>query len=271
MSVLNEWDGNNFHGTMPLSNLANHVKNKFNGMLVFGDTHGDYNLFEKAYNFAKSENFFFMSMGDLVDRGRQPFEVVKAMYEIVHSGRGGLVIGNHDDKFRRYIDGAKVSFSKDAKQTLDDVGPDRMEDFLKMYATIIDDKMFSSYFHKFDDFTLVHAACHWRMWEPNYVIGKTEKSRFIVGETNGQKYDDGYPVRLYNWVEEVPMWKTIIVGHDKMPIHNIDITEPMTVSNKNGGKVIFLDTGCGKGGFLSGAVMLSDKKGFTIDRFVEFK
>jgi len=45
----------------------------------------------------------------------------------------------------------------------------------------------------------------------------------------------------------------------------------MIVFNKNGGKVVFLDTGCGKGGFLSGAVMLSDKKGFRIDHFVKFR
>jgi protein phosphatase len=253
------------------NSLENYVKNGFDGMLVFGDTHGDYTSFEKAYNFAKSENFFFMSMGDLVDRGRQPFEVVKAMYEAMYEGRAGLVIGNHDDKFRRYADGAKVSFSTDAKRTLDDVGADRMEDFLKMYVSMIDDKMFSGFFHKFDEFTLVHAGCHKRMWESGFVMSKTEKARFLVGETNGQKYDDGYPVRLYNWIEDVPLGKTVMVGHDKMPIHNVDITEPMTVSNKNGGKVIFLDTGCGKGGFLSGAVMLSGKKGFVVDRFVEFK
>ena len=250
--------------------LANHVKN-FDGMLVFGDIHGDYESFSKALNFAKSENFFFMSMGDLCDRARQPFEVVQAMYEMMYEGRAGFTIGNHDDKFRRYADGAKVSFSRDGKQTLDDVGPERMEDFLKMYVAIVEDKMLSGLFHKFDDFSLVHAACHPCMWESSPVIGKTEKSRFTVGETNGEKMDDGYPVRLYNWIDEVPMGKTVMVGHDKMPIHNVNITEPMVVPNKNGGKVIFLDTGCGKGGFLSGAVMLSGKKGFTLERFVEFK
>ena len=67
------------------------------------------------------------------------------------------------------------------------------------------------------------------------------------------------------------MGKTVMVGHDKMPIHNINITEPMIVQNKNGGKVVFLDTGCGKGGFLTGAVMMSGKKGFALERFVEFK
>ena len=251
--------------------LPNHVKPNFDGVLVFGDVHGDFDLFEKAHKFAKSENLFFMSLGDLVDRGRNPFDVVKTMYDVIFEGVGAFIVGNHDDKHVRFAKGNKVSMSRDGKQTLDDVGPERMAEFHRMYTSIVEDKMLSSLFHKFDDITLVHAASHPCMWEPSPVIGKSEKSRFIVGETNGETMDDGYPVRLYNWIENVPMGKTVIVGHDKMPIHNVNITEPMVVPNKNGGKVIFLDTGCGKGGFLSGAVIVAGKKGFAFDHFVEFK
>lgn len=92
----------------------------------------------------------------------------------------------------------------------------------------------------------------------------------IVGETNGEVYDDGYPVRLYNWIDEVPMGKTVIVGHDKMPIYNINITAPMIVTNKNGGRTVFMDTGCGKGGYLSGAVIVNDIN-FKLVDFKEFK
>jgi protein phosphatase len=240
-------------------------------MLVFGDVHGDYESFKRAHDFAKSENFFFMSMGDLVDRSHNPFEVVESMYKVMYDGLGGFVVGNHDDKHVRAAKGNKVSFSRDGKQTLVDVGADRLDEFHRMYSAIVEDKMLSGLFHTFNDVTLVHAASHPCIWEGVNVVGKTARSRFLVGETNGEKYDDGYPVRLYNWIDEVPMGKTVMVGHDRMPIHNIPIETPMVVSNKNGGKVIFLDTGCGKGGFLTGAVMLSDKKGFRIDNFVEFK
>ena len=146
-------------------------------------------------------------------------------------------------------------------------------EFHRMYAAIIEDTMLSGLFHQFDDITLVHAACHPSIWEgalPNST-GKTAQSRFLVGETNGEMMPDGYPVRLYNWIEEVPVGKTVMVGHDRMPIHNVPITEPMVKDNANGGKVVFLDTGCGKGGFLSGAVVLHSKKGFTIDHYEEFK
>jgi len=254
-------------------NVANYVKESFDGMLVFGDVHGDYKSFKQAYDYARGENYFFMSLGDLVDRDRMPFEVVKGMYECMQEGFGGFTIGNHDDKHHRAIQGRKVSFSRDAKQTLEDVGEDRMDEYKRMYAAIVEDKVLSSMFHIFDDITLVHAASHPSIWEgalPNST-GKTARSRFLVGETNGEVYEDGYPVRLYTWIDEISIGKTVIVGHDKQPIHNVPITEPMVVTNANGGKAIFLDTGCGKGGFLTGAVILHSKKGFKLENFVEFK
>lgn len=253
--------------------VANYIRENFDGMLVFADIHGDYESFSRARDYAVRENFLFMSLGDLVDRGRQPYEVVESMFKMMNDGRAAFVIGNHDDKHYRAALGNKVSFSRDAKQTLDDVGAERINEYHHMYKSIIDDRMLSGLFHTFDDITLVHAASHSSIWEgqKESSSGKTARSRFLVGETNGERYDDGYPVRLYNWIEEVPTGKTVIVGHDKQPIDNVPIIEPKVILNSNGGKVIFLDTGCGKGGFLTGVVILHGKKGFLLDQFMEFK
>jgi hypothetical protein len=253
--------------------VANYVKESFDGMLIFADVHGNHDAFERARKFAVGENFLFMSLGDLVDRDRQPFEVVESMYKMMYAVRAAFVIGNHDDKHYRAIIGNKVSFSRDAMQTLDDVGHERMAEYQHMYKAIIEDKMLSRLYHKFDDFVLVHAASHPSIWDGDKSgsISKAARSRFLVGETNNERYEDGYPVRLYNWITEIPEGKTVIVGHDKQPIHNKPIAEPMQITNANGGAVIFLDTGCGKGGFLTGAIMLHRKKGFVLDKFVEFK
>lgn len=252
--------------------IASYVKDSFDGMFVVADIHGNYAAFKRAYDYAKSENFLFMSLGDLVDRDRQPFEVVEAMYNAMYEGRAGFTVGNHDNKYYRFANGAKVSFSRDAQRTFDDVGEERKAEFMRMYCGIIEMPMQSAIFHKFDDILLVHAAAHPDMWDPTVAkLGKTAQNRALVGETTGEIGTDGYPIRLYSWINDIPMGKTVMVGHDKQPIHNLPIQEPMHVTNSNGGKAIFMDTGCGKGGFLTGAVILHDKKKFKIDRFVEFK
>lgn len=254
--------------------VSDYVAENFDGMLVVADTHGDFASFKRAHDYARSENFYLVSLGDLVDRGPFPFEVVELMYHAMYDGRAGFVVGNHDNKFYRYANGAKVQFSRDGKKTLEDVGEARMADFLRMYCEIIEMKIDSfpqaALFHKFGDLVLVHAAGHHSLWDGTPTT-KGAQSRFLVGETNNEVYPDGYPVRLYNWVDEIPMGKTLMVGHDSHPIHNVRIDEPMTVTNKNGGKAIFLDTGCGKGGHMTGAVVLHSKGKFKVDSFMEFK
>ena len=254
-----------------MSTLANHVKDNFAGMLVFGDIHSDYKTFMSAYEFATANNLFFMSLGDLVDRGSFPYETISGMLSFIKAGTAGFVPGNHDDKFYRLSQGKTSSFSVDAKRTLADVGPEREVEFLRMYAEIFETPVYTSLFHTFGDFIMVHAASHPHMWDSTVKFSKGVNSRALYGETNGERYDDGYPVRLYSWIDEIPMGKTVFVGHDRAPIHNVAITEPMTVTNSRGGRAIFMDTGCGKGGFLSGAIITTDRRKFKFDRFVDFK
>lgn len=250
--------------------LVDHVKDNFNGMLVFGDVHAEYDSYMKAFNYADANNLFFMSLGDLVDRGHSPYEIVSHLSELVKNGRGGLIIGNHDDKFRRLFLGNKVSLSADAKGTLVDVRPDRHDNFLKMYYDIMETPMYSGVFQKFDDIIIVHAASDKSMWDDTVSFDKTARARALVGETKGEIDSRGFPVRLYNWIEEIPTGKTVIVGHDRTPIFNVPIKEPLVRTNSNGGKAIFMDTGCGKGGFLTAAVIVYDKH-FKIDHYEVFK
>ena len=254
-----------------MSTLADHVKGNFSGMLVFGDVHAEYDFLLRAYHYARSHNYFFMSLGDLVDRGDKPFETVKLMADAMHESHAGFTMGNHDDKFMRYSHGAKVSFSIDGHRTWTDVGKERRDEFMHMYAYMMGTPMYSSIYHKFRDIVTVHGASHPSIWDSTVRAGSEARSRFLYGEVNGEKYPDGLPVRLYNWIDEIPMGKTVIVGHDRSPIHNVHIMEPLVVKGSNGGTAVFMDTGAGKGGFLSGAVVKFDKNSFNIEKFVDFK
>lgn len=251
--------------------LSNYVRDNFTGILVFGDIHSEYDSLRRAHDYAEAHNYFFMSLGDLVDRGLEPFETVLYMHNLINLNKAGFTIGNHDDKYRRFYKGSKVRFSEEAKMTLTYVGDNRQSEFLEKYTEIVEHPIHSSMFHIFDDIVLTHAASHSSMWDSTQKFSKEAHARALVGEVSGEVYSNGYPVRLYNWVEEIPIGKTVIVGHDRSPIFNILISEPLVRSNKNGGKAIFLDTGCGKGGHLTGAVILLHNNKFKFDSFVDFK
>ena len=201
-----------------------------------------------------------------MDSGPMPYETVMHMYELVSDGRAVLVIGNHDDKFYRHAKGKSVRFSRDAKTTIEVVGEERMESFLNTYVALIEHKN-ASLFFKIGENYLTHGAGHPAMWDSNHPDAKNARSRYLYGQTTGEIDYDGYPVRIYKWIDEVPMGKTVLIAHDKKAIHNVLLEKPIEVRNANGGRAIFIDTGCGKGGFLTGAVI----RDFRITEFVEFK
>jgi hypothetical protein len=252
--------------------LSNAVKGSFfDGVLVIGDVHAEFEALQRAAKYAAENNYFLLSLGDLVDRGPKPYECVELIYNLMMADRAGFCSGNHDDKYRRYAAGAKVSLAKDHVNTLANVGEARMAEFLRMYTEVNTMALASGLFHVFDDFIFAHAASHPCMWEETDKVGNTARSRFLYGETNGETYEDGLPVRLYNWIDEIPNGRTVIVGHDRSPIFNVPITEPLERVNAQGGKAVFLDTGCGKKGFLSGAVLERTKDKWKFVEYVSFK
>jgi hypothetical protein len=109
------------------------------------------------------------------------------------------------------------------------------------------------------------------MFEGKGDFPEDARTRALYGISTKEIGPDGYAIRLYTWINEIPKGKTVIVGHDKKPFNSKTlITCPLVKLNDKDGKAIFLDTGCGKGGFLSGVIILYEEK-FKIDRFVEFK
>ena len=71
---------------------------------------------------------------------------------------------------------------------------------------------------------------------------------FGMVDTVAPTRQDGYPNRVWNWVDTVPSNKTVVVGHDWL---DRESCQPVVKANNQGGKVIALDTGNGKGGVLS--------------------
>ena len=251
--------------------LVHHIHHNFSGALIIGDVHSQLDKFRMAVAYAQEHRLLLISLGDLVDSGPHPFETVQLMHRLMTSNTAAFVIGNHDDKFGRYADGRDVIFSNDARSTIDTVGAARMNDFLGMYCEIIHHE-FSGIFHRLGNMILTHGAYHSDMDHSlnNRTVAKKCRYRALYGEVTGEKYQTGHPVRAYHWFDEVPPSTCVIVGHDRRPVCNEPISAPMEVDTRFGGRVIFMDTGCGKGGILSGAILRGIATQMHIDSYVTF-
>lgn len=70
---------------------------------VLGDVHGQYNALKQVLSRSgfKHDTDKLIFLGDVVDRGKQPFECIAELLRIRHKV---LIRGNHDANFGHYID-----------------------------------------------------------------------------------------------------------------------------------------------------------------------
>lgn len=249
----------------------NRVKANFKGFKVVGDVHGDFTAFNAAVMSARANNLFVVSLGDLTDRGPNSPAVMELMMDLVDSGAGGMVVGNHDDKLWRFLNGNNVKVAHGLQTTV------------AQLALHPDGKAIGDRFHKMlpsvpvhatmGKFTFVHGAFHPVMLLSDVLFADRKAkvpgrgmvySRSIYGQTDGfhdtfwrrfefstrfsfgfKFHPKGFPVRLHDWVDDVPAGHTVFVGHEVVG------DQVVTATTKNGGDAVFVDTGAGKGGHLS--------------------
>lgn len=224
----------------------------YSGLATFSDIHAHAEKLKGGIKYALKNNLFIVFLGDLIDGHDKPLETVLIVKQILDAGTGALVIGNHDDKFYRYAKGNPVILKKQNKQTLADIPEGQEKLFLQTMTDL--------YLHKNSDFhfeyanwVFIHGSCHKEVWERPEKLSKKARHRALYGEVTGEEDEDGMPVRIYNWVDEIPAGRGVVVGHDRKPYggETLADTGPFDHTNDQGGRVIFSDTGCGKGGKLT--------------------
>ncbi len=192
----------------------------------------------------------FVFLGDLVDRGPDSPGVLRTVLDLVEEGRARLVQSNHDDKLYRHFLGHDVRIGNALGETLAqiDAAPDRdklIKRFLKTYEAappwIVE-----------PPYIFAHGAIHADMLQPEKEIAKLPKAkmrslrfRALYGEVDPTDHSDK-PLRLANWIEDIPRDMTAVIGHE-----SLSREQPVWRKAKSGGRALYLDTGCGKGGPLS--------------------
>jgi protein phosphatase len=160
-------------------------------------------------------------VGDLIDRGPDSPGVVSLVAGMVERGLGFCVIGNHDEKLRRYLDGRKIQIGQALQGTIDQFAalPDKewrlaqAREFLNRLPTHL----------RFDDGKLVIA--HAGLREDLHGQDHAEVRAFaLYGAPSKEKDAHGFPVRP-DWAPNYRGDAVVVHGHivvqDVAPVNNV--------------------------------------------------
>lgn len=229
--------------------------------LIIGDVHAVYDPFSRAVRFASEHKLHLVSAGDLIDNGPDAFAVTELMLQEMFEGRASGIMGNHDWKILRWINGNDVTLTKPSFPTVEAAKKNPLfKDLFLRYAERLhfNLKLGTNMF-------VAHAAIKPEWWADRVDTKKTEAYNMYGNSDNKTLIEfrgEKYPIRLYNWVEDVPPGVNLFVGHDPRPMigkpdfDNFQVT-PLSHKNAQSGVTTFLDGGSGKGGNLWGAVVNS--------------
>ena len=208
---------------------------------VVGDVHGD----ARAFAYAVATDRFVVQLGDLIDQGPDSAAVLRAMFDLLDSGHGLFLLGNHEFKLARVLAGQVTRADAAAAATLA-----QLDEALRVRVAA--EIARAPAWLRHGDNLFVHGGFHTAMLEgPSPVVGVGRPgpvvARALYGEPTGRMQPDGYPERSLRWVDRIPAGLTVYCGHDRRSGDG----RPLVRRGAAGGTVVFLDTGAGKGGHLS--------------------
>lgn len=172
-------------------------------------------------------------VGDLVDRGPRSPDVLRITKHMVEAGTGMVVVGNHDDKLKRHLDGRNVKASHGLAETIEQFGQEPPEFAVEMRRWL--DSLISHYVLDGGKLVVAHAGLKEEM--QGRASGAV-RSFCMYGETTGEIDEFGLPVR-WNWAADYKGKAKVVYGHT-----------PVVEANWVNG-TLCIDTGCVFGGKLT--------------------
>lgn len=187
----------------------------------------------RDYRVSHPENRRVVFLGDLVDRGPRAPDVLRLVMGMVEAGRAFCVAGNHDDKWRRYLDGRDVRISHGIQDTIAQfqVQPPELQ-------VQVHEFLESLPFHLILDggrLVVAHAGLREDL---HGETGGAARSFALFGDVAKGRDKHDLPIRR-NWAANYYGHATVVHGHVAKP----DVREQ--------NNVICIDTGCVFGGHLT--------------------
>jgi protein phosphatase len=226
--------------------LWNNLKHEKGPFDLIGDIHGCFDetlalLTTLGYQVQKNGSYAVshpqarkvIFVGDLVDRGPKTPDVLRLVMDMVESGAGFCVVGNHDDKLKRKLQGRDVKIAHGLAESLAQLEPEPQEFKDKVIKFLGD--LISHYVFDYGKLAVAHAGM-----KQEYIGRGSPRIRdfCMYGETTGEIDEFGLPVR-YPWARDYRGSAMIVYGHTPVP-------EVEWLNN-----TINIDTGCVFGGRLT--------------------
>jgi len=242
--------------------LWNDKKDEHGAFDIIGDIHGCLGeLKELLHKLGYSENENGVPvhpddrkavfLGDFCDRGYDNTGVLKLVMSMIKNGNAFSVVGNHEVKLLKYLNGKNVNLNYGLEKTVEQINAES-EDFRKEVREFLD-SLISHYV--FDNGKLV--VSHAGIKEKYIGRGSGRIREFcIYGDTTGETDEFGLPVRL-NWSADYRGRATVVYGHTPC-------AEVVPVNN-----TYCIDTGCVFGGKLT-AMRYPEKDFVSVEAYEQY-
>jgi protein phosphatase len=172
-------------------------------------------------------------VGDLVDRGPRTPDVIRIAMAMEASGAAHVVMGNHDRKLMRWLDGRNVQATHGLQQSIEQMQAESAQ-FRATAKTYLDGLRSHAWL---DGGRL--AVAHAGLKEEMIGRGSGAVREFaLFGETTGEMDEFGLPVRR-DWAADYRGTTSVVYGH-------VATAEAEWLNN-----TICIDTGCVYGGKLT--------------------
>jgi len=207
---------------------------------IIGDVHGCYDMLaellgklgytvENGLVTGSPEGRRLVFLGDLCDRGNRSFDCVLLARAAVENGAAVWLLGNHDDKLRKWLLKSKETDDPDRARFLE-LNEKERTDLADFIATLPDHLILDG-----GRLVVVHGGIS------EELIGEqSSKCRAfaLYGATTGRVDENGLPIRE-DWTESYSGEALVVYGHTP-------VQEPRV-----NGNTIDIDTGAFNGGALT--------------------
>jgi polynucleotide kinase-phosphatase len=154
-------------------------------------------------------------VGDLVDRGPRVLDTLRIVRNMVESGSGWCVMGNHEQKLLRALQGRNVQITHglaDSLAEIEALSTDDRPAFTDALKTWLDG-LISHYVLDDGKLVVAHAGLEAEMQGR----GSGAVREFaLYGDTTGETDEFGLPVRL-NWAADYRGKAMVVYGHTPVP------------------------------------------------------